>query len=333
MATQIKDAELRALLKNVEDEIGAALKGEAGKLSKADGEPDGDETPPPEGSADGGEAPAASPPPPAAEGSAEDPGASSAAPGGAPGEASPGAAPGGDPAADGGGDMEALKGEYMKLGQEDPEALKAHYLACVEALQAVMGGQGGAPGGDPAGAGGAPPAGPEASAPGGAPPPPAMKNELASTAPKGKIGTGTDRLAAVSTKKAELPGPPSGEDPTKKNEAKLQAEITDLRKGQELLLGAVDKLLGSPLRKAVTGIHSMGDGKGGTKTFTRDEAKAALSAKITTGALKKSDRERAIAFSRPSSRPSKPATTTRLPAPSSRARRSRPRTCRRSCRS
>lgn len=303
MANQMKDAQLRALLKTVEAEIGAALKSEAGRLAKAapGEEPDGDEgsapSAPPDGDGDEGSAPAASPPP-AAEGSAADPGASSASPGEAPADAGGGEAPGGDPAADGGGDMEALKGEYMKLGQEDPEALKAHYLACVEALQAVMGGGadgGGAPGGEaPPAPGGAPaPEAPPAPAAG----PPAMKGELSAVAPKGQIGNGKDRLAAVQVaKKAELPGPPNGEDPTKKNEA-LTAEVEQLRKNQEQLVNAFDKFLGSPLRKAVTGVHSVGgDGKETNKTFTRETAKAALSAKIQTGTLKKSDRERAIAF-------------------------------------
>ena len=291
MANQMKDAQLRALLKTVEAEVGAALKSEGARLAKA-GEPDGDEPPlPPEGE---GSAPAASPPP-AAEGSAIDPGASAAAPGEAPADAGPpeGSAPGGEPAAPGGepdpaaeaggGDMEALKGEYMKLGQEDPEALKAHYLACVEALQSIMGGGEGSP---PGPGGEASPPAPEG--------PPAMKAELsavaptnlgngsdhlAAVAPKGEVGTGTDHLAAVAVKK---------------NEA-LEAEVVELRKNQDQLINAFDKFLGSPLRKAITGVHTT-SGSQEPKTFTRETAKAALNQKIMAGKLQKSDRERAIAF-------------------------------------
>lgn len=279
-------------------------KSELTKAGEEDLEGDEGSAPPyDDGGAPGGESPAASPPP-AAEGSAEDPGASSAPPGGAPGEDSPGEAPGGDPAADGGDDLEALKAEYMQLGQEDPEALKAHYLACVEALQAVMGG-----GGDEGPPGGAPPpeGGPGGPPPGPGGPPPAMKMELGSIAPGKNTTAGTDRLGAVSptqatagtdrlaavsvAKKAELPGPPNGEDPTKKSER--DKEITDLKKGQELLLNAVDLLLGRPLRKAVTGVPATSNAP---KTLSREEAKSVLSEKIKTGSLKKSDRERAIAF-------------------------------------
>ncbi len=47
----------------------------------------------------------------------------------------------------------------------------------------------------------------------------------------------------------------------------------------------------------MTGVSRIGgDGKE-QKTVSRDEAKAILSSKIVAGSLKKSDRERAIAFS------------------------------------
>ena len=299
MANQMKDAELRELLKTVESEISTALASEAGRLSKAipgDKEPDGDEGMPPSddggGAAPGGDESVAVPP--ASEGSAVDPGASSAAPGEAPGEdgGGPGdgspaegddGGPGGeDPAADQGGDMEALKGEYLKLGQEDPEALKAHYLACVEALQSIMGQDQGA---------------------GAAPRPPAMKAEV-DGATKGRLDavepTGKDmgegsvdghgRLAAVAVKSEKMKGGNGG--PVIKSE---NAEIASLKKNQDLLILALDKFLGAPLRKAVTGVHTLSGGKQ-VVVSTRKEAKSILSEKIIAGSLKKSDRERAIAF-------------------------------------
>lgn len=294
MSTKMKDSELKALLKSVEAEIGAALASEASRLSKAIGdEPEGDEgSAAPEHSEPDGDEADAVPPPPDSEGSlgghkeSAEESHEESAPG-------PETSVGPETAEGGEGDPEALKAEYIQLGQENPEALKAHYLACVEALQTIMGGgEQSAPPGAPAGPG------PEASAPGPVGPGPggppiAQKMELGSiaptsggsgkdrlveVAPKGQIGAGKDRLAEVAVK------------------SEMQAELDTLRKNQDMLVNALDKFLGHPLRKAVVGVGSVTAGGQPAKNFTRDEAKAALNAKLQNGSLKKSDRERVIAF-------------------------------------
>lgn len=277
MAT-IKESELRALLAEVEQEIGGLLKTEQTKLAKAASDMP-EETP----GEDHAGSPPASAPPPSAEGSAatsgEDPGNPAESPGTetAPEASSPAPEAAGPeaPAAPGqeGGDEESLKAEYIKLGQEDPEALKAHYLACAEALQSIMGSQEGSA-----------PASPEASSPPpaeSAPMAPAAKMELADIAPD-KLGDGKDRLADIA------PG-------TMKSEK--DERIDSLEKSLESVVGALDKFLGSPLRKAVTSVAAVakpGEVQDG-KTWTRIEAMKALGEKAK-GNLKKSDRERINQF-------------------------------------
>lgn len=190
MATMtLKDSEIKAILAEVSASLTAAKKSEVAKLSKAvEGEePDGDEAPAsspeasdsapaPEASEGAGGPPAGDVPPPAAPDASASPDASAA-----PASATmDGSAPQ-DPAAQGAEgpvDPQQLAQEYSAL---DDESLKAHYMACKQAVFARMEqSQGGAPGADAAA--GAPPAGPEASAGGpppaeGSMPPPAMKAE------------------------------------------------------------------------------------------------------------------------------------------------------------
>lgn len=148
----MKDSELKALLREVEAEMKAALANDKG-LRKNDGDLGEDEGAPAEASAA-----------PAAEGSA--PAGPPADDGMGPGDAPP---PGDDIAADdgGGGDLdpEALKAEYAQL---PPEELKIHYMAAKAALFELMGGADGAAAGPEASAAPAGP-GPEASAPPPAP--------------------------------------------------------------------------------------------------------------------------------------------------------------------
>ena len=259
---RMKDEELRALLANVESEIGGLIRAE--RLNKAEGELP-EETPGEE-----------SPPPPAAEGSAQAPEGEApmeAAPEGAPAEAPQ------EPGMEGQEGQEGevdLKSEYLKLGQEDPEALKEHYLACVEALQEIMGqgqGQGQAPEGAPEQ--GAPPAGPEMGAP-------AMKAELAATAVT-SIDKGKDKLKANEVTSIG------------KSEAEYGRKIKEIEGVQGQLIKAMDKFLGHPLRKAVTTTAGKPGSEAEAVEPTRNEIMAKLSEKAQT-TLKKSDRERINKF-------------------------------------
>ena len=125
-------------------------------------------------------------------------------------------------------DPAMLQAEYAKL---DPEALKAHYLACKAAMFASM-----APPADagmppeasaPAAPPAAPPA-PEASAP---MPPPAMKGEVSAS---GKAGF------------PESEG--NGEHVVAKS------EIKDLKLQVEGLTKALNLALGAPMRKSIKGL-------------------------------------------------------------------------------
>lgn len=185
----LKDSEIKAILAEVHASLTEAKKSEVAKLSKAvDGaheEPDGDEpqasspeasdsAPAPESSEGAGGPPAGDVPPPDASASPD---------AGAPASATmDGSAPP-DASADGSADPAAQQGpvDPAQLSQEysalDDESLKAHYMACKQAVFARMEQSQGAPGAEA----GAPPA--EASAGGpppaaeGSVPPPAMKAE------------------------------------------------------------------------------------------------------------------------------------------------------------
>lgn len=266
---RLKDSELKALLAEVEQEIGGLIRAEG--LSKGEGSPPIEESTP--GEASPGVAPGA-------EGSAASPEASAVPPGEAPGDISPamggeeapvdGAAPGQEQEVD-------LKSEYLKLGQEDPEALKEHYLACVEALQQILGQGQGQPGAEAA-----PPAGPPA---GAAPAGP----------PMGEPGMGKMELGAIAPTKVDV-----GKDHLKANEVTsigksedYEAKIAALESTQGQLIKAFDKFLGYPLRKAVTSIATAGKPGDAAEvaSLSRTEVMAKLSEKAKTN-LKKSDRER-----------------------------------------
>lgn len=253
----LKEDELEAILAEVERDLAAVLKSESERLSKAVGDDD-DEQSAPEGSAPPAEGSA--PPMGAApeEGSADE--ASAPALGGPPPDADA-AAPQGDdqdPADDQGGDMESLKGEYAALPLEE---LKMHYMAAKSALLEQMQSQGGAEGSASPGEKSAPPPapapGPEASAS-----PPAMKSEKA---------------AAATLSKAE----------EAKNQkiAELQAQVSGLAKAVELLVS-------TPQRKAVTSIAYLGktEATAEAPTLSKSEIIEKLNEKAKDPKLSKNDR-------------------------------------------
>lgn len=270
---KIKDSELKAILAEVEQEIGDLLKTEKDKLAKAAPEDDDKSASPAASPEASSAAPADSaPPPPAAEGSAEAPEASMAAPGEAPADAHEEA--GEIHPTD---DLGQLQAEYEALS---PEELKMHFMACKGAVEKLLG-QGGEAGMDGAAAGAppAPPAAPPAASPSA---PPALKSEggLEAVQPKGKLDGGEDHLAAMQPKgqisngeshleavqpKGTLKGemkasPGSGGEmlATKKHED----ELAGLRKhfDDELnrVVDAVARYIGKPERKAVTSVSALG---------------------------------------------------------------------------
>lgn len=286
----MKDSELKNILKEVEDTFAKMVSDEQAKLSKAVGDDEGVD--------EGGGAEASAGPAP--EASAEEAGAPEGAPveasaGGAPApEASapgPEAAPA-DPAADVGGpgqvpDLEALKAEYVKVGQADPEALKAHFMAAKAAVFELMGGdQGagpdaGAPAPD-AGAGGPPP---EASA--AAAPPPALKAEVPASMKKVPANGGLKEQA------------PAVPDAIKKSLSEKDAQIGDLSKQVELLTKAVELSIsgGQPQRKAVTGLDYLKKSENEPKkAATPESIKAAISKAVRGGKLTKSQRDSLFSY-------------------------------------
>lgn len=278
----IKDSELKSLLDEVEAELVPFLKSQSERLAKAsDPDGDGDEDsspagedsaggPPPEASASAPEASASEPVPPSAEGSAEMPEASAAAPGEAPGEA-----PGADPAMDQGPlDPESLKAEYAQL---PPEELKMHYVAAKAALFELMG-QGAGPdagAGAPPGAGaGAPPPpmappGPEASASA-----PALKAEL-----KASPGNGGDALKVKKSENDEL-------EALKKSNAEMNDMLAVLAKAVE------SKLVVE--RKAVTGVNAItkpADAPTDVSTLSKSEIAARINKHAMSPLTKNEDRD------------------------------------------
>lgn len=344
----IKQSELESLLAEVEQEIGQILKSESDKLVKAHPgeETSGEEEPDMSATDDSGDdsgsappagdesAPAGGPPgdvsaggPPADAGSP--PVDASAPPAGDP-MSDPAAGAAGDPAAESGPmDMDALAAEYAKL---PPEELKMHYLAAKQAIFQMMGG-GADPSADPASAG-APPmdaGSPPPASPSPSPSaPPAMKMELSSIQPSGKVSDGEDKLAAVQqsgkvsngedklasvslkgkiTSKEELNwnkqpggavagigGKPNGENPLGKSEKDaeielLKAQVEEQNKALESLVNIVGVVLSKPERKAITGISFIKKSEDqGGSEPSREQVKAKLNEVAKNPKLSKSDR-------------------------------------------
>lgn len=133
---KIKDSALKALIAEVEAEIGSLLKSEGEKLAKAADDLDQEAEEKPEESAPAAEMSAPSEDP-SAEDSAEASAPMEDAPMGDAPEASADDAQAAPEGAEGGQmDTEALKAEYMKL---PPEELEAHFMAAKAAMEALMG--------------------------------------------------------------------------------------------------------------------------------------------------------------------------------------------------
>lgn len=298
---KIKDSQLKAIMAEVEAEIGALLKAEHAILAKAaddsadEPSDEGSAAPagPADASADMGSAPA--------EGSAPGPEASASpapemgmAPEGSP---APEMAPEGDPAAEAGPvDPEALKAEYAQLA---PEELQMHYMACKAALAEVMGGdpEGAAPAGPEASAPGmgAPPAGPAAAGPeASAMPPPAMKAEVPADMKKNPANGGSEKAAVPDAIKSE---PKMGED-LKKSLASRDAKVQELEQQIEMLVKAVELSLAQPMRKAVTSVNFVPRTESApAKELSKAEINARIAEIARNPSLKKSDRERIVSFS------------------------------------
>jgi hypothetical protein len=268
-------AEQSALAKSAEDdEPGESSEGSGGP-TEADGSAEGSAPPgggPPEASAppmEGSAPPAAASPPPAAPG----PEASAMAPDQQQGAIEPA------PTAEG------LQQEYMQLGQQDPEALKMHFVACKAAMMAMMGAQ------QPA----APAAPPEASAP-AAPPAAAAAPPVP---PMGKTETGKKVPSAEAN---------GGQMNKAEKEELDQLKATVAEQGK--LLKAYDEELGKfakvaetalqPVRKSVKNASDMkfigrtddvAADKPDVSGLSRKDVQGKLSAKIREGKLAKNDSE------------------------------------------
>lgn len=334
MATMtLKDSEIKAILAEVSASLTAAKKSEVAKLSKAvEGEePDGDEpqasspeasdsAPAPEASEGAGGPPAGDVPPPAAPDASAAPDAASAT---MDGSAPPADASADPAAAQGPVDPQQLAQEYSAL---DDESLKAHYMACKQAVFARMEqSQGGAPGADAAA--GAPPAGPEASAGGpppaeGSVPPPAMKAEgkpeggnvvPVTSIDQGKKetqqanGPGADLSAKVevpSPATAVNPGPgaPKADSGLGKSERESQLEAA-----LETLAGMVLQTTSKPQRLATTSLQELerrellAKGEKAVAAPAVDSSNKAavqsqLSALVREQKLSKSDKEKVMKY-------------------------------------
>lgn len=266
---KIKDSELKALVAEVETEIGALLKAEKDKLAKAHpGEDTSAEIPPDESATASAKPPeasaSASPAPDASAAPAPDasmpPADASAAP---PADASA------DPAADEGTmDPEALKAEYAKL---PPDELKIHFLAAKAALMEVMGGA-------DDGSAGAPP--PPAAPP--APPP------VASASPSAPPALKAEMKSVDANGGKELP--------IKKSEQELQiealkAEVTEQKDALEKLVKAVTVMVERPERKAVTSTAFIPKTDEAAKPLSKAEVMEKLKKVSAAPGLKKSDRD------------------------------------------
>lgn len=266
----LKNLDIDKLVADIARDLDVSAKAEIQALRKDEDKPDDASAPSPApDSAPAPDASAGAPPPDAsaAPGGAPPPGPDASAgppPGAAPGDPAAPAGPGaGDPP-----DVAALAQEYMKVGSEEGvDALKAHFLACKQALEQMLGAGAGAP--SPDASASAPP--PDASASAGAPP----------------MG------------KAEMkPSPGSGG----KSMPIAKSEADDFNTKIDLLTKAVT-LLTTPQRKAVTNLadlqyvdRSASQGQAKDEPMTRDRAKKILSEKARAGKLSKSESELVTSF-------------------------------------
>lgn len=277
------DQELHDLVNEVAQDLKGALAGEANRLNKAapdDLPDDGPGSAPP---GPGPSVPPSAPPsaPPAGDAAEGSQSASPEAPPGSP-PAEDSVPPEGDPAGEQAGgpvDFEALKAEYAKL---PPEELKMQYMACKEALYEVLGAGGGDPaaGASPAPGPGAPgasaPAAPPPGGPGG--PQMALKNELKANGGQIKVGK-----SEADAKFADV----------KKSLDEKDAKLVELTKNFESLVGVVDKVLGQPIRRAVTGVNFVAKTEDGSTSApkSKDDITKILTEKSRDPSLKKNDRD------------------------------------------
>ena len=295
---KIKDAQVKQILAEVEAEIGSLLKSETDRLAK------GHDESAPEASASPGEGSEGSPSAPPAEGSESGPppDASGAPPDASapPADGAPPEAPGApvDPAADQGpADPEALMAEYAKL---PPEELKVHFMACKAALAQVMGVDpeaGASPEAPPAGPS-APPVAPSPSPAGPPPGGPLMQAEVPADLKNLPANGGSQKAAVPDAIKSES-APEVGTSLSKAEDKvkELEAAVADQDKQIELLVKAVDLVIGQPIRKAVTSVSFVPRADESKAEPSKAEISAKLCEVIRSKKLSKSESERAISYS------------------------------------
>lgn len=159
------------------------------------------------------------------------------------------------PAPDAPMDLEGLKAEYAQL---PPEELKMHFLACKAAMMALAGGmEASAP---------APEASPAAPAPAAPAMGAAMKSEVATVA------------AALKKSQADY--------------ELVSSDLASTKENMQILAEALEALVSSPVRKAVTGLSYVPrNGTTEKSSFTKEEATKILNARMRDPDLKKSDRQ------------------------------------------
>ncbi len=305
--TEISEQQLQNIITEVNSELENMFKSEhlakarPGEETPGEGQEDSSKTDPAGENTDSASAspdPASASPDAAGSDSAPPADDASAAPPGDDGSAPPadGSAPGGDPAADTGPiDPQQLMAEYAQL---PPEDLKAHYLACKEALIQVLG----APGADAGSA--APPADPSMAPPPGAdagapPPPPAAPPAGPSASPAGPPpaddSAGPTLKAEIpSGDKLKSPGPENGENPLHKAEmAELNKKVDEANAMSAALLAVVKKVVEKPLRKSVQFLSDITPAPTGVDVtkMKREEIRAKLKVVASSTSLKKSDRD------------------------------------------
>ena len=299
---KIKDnVDVAAILREVSEEIDAALQAEATGLRKSAGEPENtppfEETP---GAPAPGAAEVSSPGDASATGPSPD---VSASPEASPddGSASPspddGSSPAPeDPAADQGMmDPAQLQVEYMKL---PPELLKAHYMAAKAALFELMGAaQGASPSPD---AGSMPPPGASPSpSPSPAPVPPAMKAEVPASIKD--IPATAEMKPGEGGGKDAVPGDikPLGKSEKDAKIEELEAQSADQAKQIELLAKAVELAMGTPVRKAITTVSAVP--KGGTapekaEAPSKDAVRGQIRKAMSSGKLNKNEKDKIFSY-------------------------------------
>lgn len=287
MTIKINDNKVKAVLAEVEAELGSLLKAETARLAKAS-----EESP---GESDEGSSPASPPgpasPSPDASASPVDASASPDAPPAGP-DAPPADGAPMDPAADQGPlDPEALMAEYAKL---PPEELQVHLMAVKAALAQVTGQDpdAGGPGMPPPASPSAPPMPPASPSPA-----PAMKAEVTGDMGSRPANGGTQSAAVPDAIKAEQKLAGEALAKAQSNVKELQAKFEDQDKQIEALVKAVDLALGQPMRKAVTGLSYVPRVPESKDAPSKAEVSAKLSELTRSHKLSKSEGERVIAFS------------------------------------